>query len=168
MELNSTIFNTLVIQYVEAVYMTKSCFVFAFCQISLHPCVSGLRNFPLEVERRGKNFCTRVYRNCEHVGFSLRYDKIWLGGRSEIVIKRNLARIFDDSVIDPSASSISEFYDAVYLRKHRGAHTIRITAIFHNTCTGCSKIIRRYEGYEERTGNNENISRKGRGERFAI
>lgn len=33
--------------------------------------------------------------------------------RSEIVIKRNFAKISDDNVIDPSATSISEFCDAI-------------------------------------------------------
>lgn len=42
--------------------------------------VSGLCNFPPEVESRNvkkkKLFIREVYRNCEHVGFSLRYDEI--------------------------------------------------------------------------------------------
>lgn len=46
LELNSTTFDTLAIQNVEAIHVTKFCFVLAFCQISLHPLVSELYNFP--------------------------------------------------------------------------------------------------------------------------
>lgn len=55
MELNPTTFDTLAIQYIEAIHVTKSCFAFAFYQISLHPPVSGLYNFPRGVERAEKS-----------------------------------------------------------------------------------------------------------------
>jgi len=143
-----------------------------FARISLHPPVSGLYNFSPEVERAEKsakkkrNFCTRVYRNCEHVDFSLRYDEIWLGE----IGNRNKAKLHKDFWWFP-VSSIrlhlpSLNFAMLYLRKTSGrTHDANNGAIFHDTCTGCSKIIRRCEGCEEQTGNNEiwkwNISRKG-------
>lgn len=132
MELNPITFDTLVIQYVEAIHVTKSCFVLAFCQISLHPRVSGLYNFSPEVERASRSK-KPLYASLSKLWSRRFFTAIWwnfIGWGSETIIKRNFAKISDDSChlsiyIFPSLS-----FAMPYLRKHRSAHTMRITVQF--------------------------------------